>query len=143
MSEKYTDLKGEVWSYFQDMQHIFLATAERNQPRVRPVTLVHFNDRFWVTTGTNNAKIKQIRKNKNIEFCLLLTTGEHTGYIRGAGEAIIVQDKETKELLADNTPFFKDFWVDADDPNYTLLEIIIENVEYLKPGEFKAENLSV
>jgi len=40
----------------------FLATEENNQPRVRPVTLVFFDERFWVLTGTDDAKVKQLQK---------------------------------------------------------------------------------
>lgn len=31
----------------------------------------------------------------------------------------------------------------ATDPNYTLLEIVIKEVEYLKPGGLKVEKISV
>lgn len=143
MDEKNTNLKNEVWGYFQKIQTIFLATCDKGQPRVRPVTLIHFNDKFWILTGTNAAKIKQIRDNSNIEFCLLLKKGDNSGYIRGVGEAIIVQDMETKRLLATNISFFKNYWKDADDPNYTLLEIVIKDIEYLKPGVFDAEKFSL
>lgn len=135
MNEKNAKLKNEVWGHFQKMQPIFLATSEGHQPRVRPVTLVHFNDKFWVATSTSAAKIKQIKENKNIEFCLLLKKDEYSGYIRGAGEANIIQDKGTKRMLADNISFFKNYWKDADDPDYTLLNIVIKKIAYLKPGE--------
>jgi len=42
----------EVWSQFEDFQHVFLATMEGDQPRVRPVTLINFDGKFWVTTDT-------------------------------------------------------------------------------------------
>jgi len=68
---------------------------------------------------------------------------EHSGYIRGAGSANVIEDKETKKLLADNIPFFKEFWKTPDDPNFALLEIIIKGIEYLKPGEFSVERFSL
>jgi len=52
MTEKFDDLKEEVWGYFKDRQFIFLATSEEDQPRVRPVTLFYLDGRFWVLTGT-------------------------------------------------------------------------------------------
>lgn len=143
MDEKNTNLKNEVWGYFQKIQTIFLATCEGDQPRVRPVAMIYFNDKFWILTQANSAKVKQTKDNNNIEFCLLLKKGDNSGYIRGAGEAIIVQDMETKRLLATNVPFFKNYWKDADDPNYTLLEIVIKDIEYLKPGVDKAEKFSL
>jgi len=143
MDEKTASLKKEVWNHFKDTQNIFLGTCEGNKPRVRPVTLIHFNDKFWVMTGTSNAKVKQIKDNKNVEFCLIFKEGEYNGYIRGGGEANIVQDKKTKKLVADNVSFFKEYWKSVDDPNYTLLEIVMKEIEYLKPGVFKVEKFSL
>jgi uncharacterized pyridoxamine 5'-phosphate oxidase family protein len=40
---------------------LFLAIADGKQPRVRPVTLIYLDKRFWVTRGTKDAKVKQIR----------------------------------------------------------------------------------
>ena len=143
MNERNANLQKEVWSHFQDIQPVFFATCDKDQPRIRPITFIHFNDKFWVSTGTNSAKIEQIKNNKNIEFCLMFKEGEDNGYIRGVGEANIVQDKDTKKLLSENIPFFKNYWKDADDPNYTLLEIVIKEIEYLKPGVFNAERFTL
>jgi general stress protein 26 len=143
MDEKTLNLENEVQSHFKDIQMVFLATADGDQPKVRPVTMLHFNDKFWVGTGTDDAKIKQIKENKKVEFCLFIKEEKASGYIRGQGEAIIVQDKETRKMLAENMPYFKDFWKGSDDPNYTLLEIVIKEIEYLKPGEFKVEKLTL
>lgn len=143
MDEKLANLKKEVWSQFEHTQNVFLATASGKKPRVRPVTLIYSNDRFWVTTGTNSAKIKQIKENQNIEFCLLFKEGEYNGYIRGRGLANIIEDSETKKMIAESTPFFKNYWKSADDPNYAVLEIVIKEIEYLKPGEFSVERFSL
>lgn len=40
-------------------------------------------------------------------------------------------------------PYFRNFWESPDDPNYTLLELVVKDVEYLKPGTFKVEKISV
>jgi len=70
---------------------------------------------------------------------MLLESGENSGYIRGRGKAVIVQDSETKKSLAHTMPFFKEYWKDADDPSYTLLAITIREIEYLKPGVLELE----
>lgn len=143
MDEKLANLKKEVWSQFEHTQNVFLATASEKKPRVRPVTLIYSSDRFWVTTGTNSAKIKQIKENQNIEFCLPFKEGEYNGYIRGRGLANTIEDSETKKMIAESTSFFKNYWKSADDPNYALLEIVIKEIEYLKPGEFPVERFSL
>ena len=136
-------IRKEVWDLFQHIQPIFLATVDEGKPRVRPVTLIHFNEKLWVSTGANGAKIKQIRANGNVEFCLLLEKGENKGYIRGTGVADIVEDMETKKLLSENIPFFKQYWKDFTDPGYALLQIHVQDIEYLRPGVFEAQRFSV
>lgn len=121
MTKRFDSLNEEVWGHFKDFQFIFLATCERDQPRVRPVTLVCLDGRFWILTGTNNAKTKQIRKNPKMEFCLLLEKGENRGYIRGAGWAQIVKDRETRAKIAKHCNLFSDYYNSSEDPNYTLM----------------------
>ncbi|MGB3479491.1 MAG: pyridoxamine 5'-phosphate oxidase family protein [bacterium] len=137
------NLKNEIWAYFKDMPAVFFATVDGDQPKVRPVTLLHFNGRFWIGTGTNAAKIKQIKENKKVEFCLFIEEEKKSGYIRATSEALIVHDNETRKLLAENMPYFRTFWKSPDDPNYTLLEFVVKEIEYLKPGTFKVEKISV
>jgi len=129
------DLKAEVWRHFKDYQNVLLATVESSQPRARPVTLVNFDQRFWVLTGTNNAKVRQIQKNPKIEFCLLFEEEGHQGYIRAAGLAKIIKDRETKVKVAKHCDFFTEHWKNLDDPNYTLLELRLDEIEYLRPNE--------
>ncbi len=143
MNEKNISLKDKVWGHFKDIQAVFLATADGDQPKVRPVTLLYYNDRLWIGTGTNAAKIKQIKENKKVEFCLFIEEEEKSGYIRATSEALIVHDNETRKLLAENMPYFRDFWKSPDDPNYTLLELVVKEIEYLKPGGLKVEKISV
>jgi general stress protein 26 len=137
------DLRQEVWAHFRDFQPVFMATMDGRIPRVRPVTLIHFDKKMWVTTGSRDAKIRQIKANKSIEFCFLLGTSEKSGYVRCTGHAEIIRDSATRKLIADNTPFFKHFWKAADDPEYTLLRIHAKDVEYVRPGTFKAERFLI
>jgi len=135
MSDEFKDFKKEIWRHFKDYSHVFLATQENDQPRVRPVTLVNFDQRFWILTGTRNAKVRQIRENPKIEFCLLFDDGKHHGYIRAAGFAKIISDRETKVKVAKHCDFFSEHWESPDDPKYTLLELKLDEIEYLRPKE--------
>lgn len=143
MTRDAEEISNEVWSHFKDMQVIFLATVEGSRPRVRPVTLIHFDRKMWVTTGSGDKKVRQIRANSSIEFCLLLKTGENSGYVRCVAEAEIVTDPATRALVADKAPFFKEFWKTADDPEYALLRLHPRHIEYVRPGAITAEWFSV
>jgi uncharacterized pyridoxamine 5'-phosphate oxidase family protein len=135
-------LRKEVWALFQDMQAVFLATVDQGKPRVRPVMLIHFDRRLWVSTGANDAKIRQMKANNNVEFCLLLKEGENQGTVRGLGVANIVEDMETKKLLSENIPFFKQYWKDHTDPGFALVQIHVEHFEYMLPGAYEAKKFS-
>lgn len=141
--DKHVDLKDEVLKHFKKMQTVYYATYDGTMPRVRPMALIYHNNRFWVSTGTKNAKVKQIQENKNSEFCFLVGEGENNGSVRCSGESVIIEDQETKKELADIMPFFKEFWKDADDPNYTLIEIKVKDIEYLRPSTFEIERFAL
>jgi general stress protein 26 len=143
MKDSKKDMKKKVWSHFKNMQNVFLATAEKDQPAVRPVTMLYYDDRFWVGTGTRDAKIKHIQQNKKIEFCMLIKGENETGYIRGSGVADVIEDTAARKSLADAMPYFKYFWKSPDDPRFTLLQIVIQRIEYMEPGKIAVKRFSV
>lgn len=143
MTDEVNDIKQEAWSHFEGYQHVMLATAVGSQPRVRPVTLINFDKTFWVGTGTNSAKVKQIRHNADIEFCLQFEQDSQNGYVRVAGVANIVTDKKTKARLAAHIDSFNDHWEGVDDPTYTLIQIIPVEIEYRRSSEMAVQRFKV
>jgi len=133
--------KKEIFRWYKKIQVIYLATMRGKKPQVRPVTMVHVKKKAWVLTGTKDAKIRQIQKNSNIQYCLSIKRGKFTGYIRADCRARIVKDKKTKKSVAAVVPFFKQFWKTVDDPTFALLELSLRQVEYLKPGKYLAEKI--
>jgi len=136
-------IKQDVWRTFSKVQPVYLATVEGDQPRVRPVTLINLEQRFWIATGTKSAKAAQVRRNPNVEFCLPLSEGDRTGYVRVAGTADPVEDSETRARIASQIEFFSYYWSSPDDPDFTLLRITHVAVEYLAPGAAEAETFIV
>jgi len=132
------ELKREIWSNFSEMQHIFLATVDGNQPKVRPVTLIRLKDRFFVATGSNDAKVRQLKQNPKAEFCLLLEKGESKGTLRAECSAKIVMDKGVKADVYNKVAFLKEFWKSPEDPGYTLVELQPSAFEYMKPGTIES-----
>jgi general stress protein 26 len=112
---------------------VMLATTEGNQPRLRPVTLVNNQGQLYLLTGTNSRKVEQIKSNNNVEIVKLVKVGEHTGYVRLAAQAHIIEDQAIKKRIADETPFFSSYWDTPTDPTYTLVQFEITRLAYLKP----------
>ena len=137
------ELKKEVFGRFDGLPEIELATVENDQPKVRPVMLMHLDRRLYVATETGSNKVAQIRENPKMEFCLRLPEGENVGYVRAAGIAEIVEDMETKASVAQRCPFFKNFWETPEDPTYTLIQLHAKEIEYVKPGQMMSEKFSL
>jgi general stress protein 26 len=99
---------------------------------------VHLRDKLYVTTGSDNAKVKQIAQNPRTEFCLLLEEGERKGTIRAECVARIVQDKEVKADVFNSISFAEEFWAGPEDPSYTVIELKPVIFEYMKPENMEA-----
>ena len=129
----------EIINLIRKQATIYLSTIEGNMPRVRPVTMVKSGSRYFILTGSNDAKVKQIRKNNLVEVCYKIKEEKGIGYIRVDGSIDIVNDEEMKRQIADQTSYFNEYWSSPEDPNYTLLEFNMNNVEFLKPGDTYAK----
>ena len=128
----------EIWAHFKDTQYVYLATAEADQPRVRPVTLLNLEEKFWIATSTRSAKTRQIRRNPNIEFCLPLHEARGDGYLRIGGIAMVVTDSATLDRIGNQIPFLMEYWEGTDDPDFCLIRITRVEIEHLKPGDMAA-----
>jgi uncharacterized pyridoxamine 5'-phosphate oxidase family protein len=138
MSASIAEVQKEVWGLLKSDQCVYLATAEGDQPRVRPVTLLDIEKKFWIATGRRSAKARQMLRNPNVEFCLPLTETCGTGYLRIAGVATAEAEPETRKRIGDQISFVREFWAGPDDPNFILFRIARVEIEYLKPGESMA-----
>ena len=137
MKNENDELEQEIWRNFGEQQHIFFATTERDQPRVRPVTLIYLQGKFFVATGSHNAKIKQIRQNPKTEFCLLLEKSQGKGTVRAECLARIVKDKKVKADGFKKIHFLREFWETPEDRNYALLNLQPIRFEYMMPGSIQ------
>lgn len=133
----------EIWGNFSEQQQVFLATADRDQPRLRPVTLIYTMSRFFVATGTSDAKVHQIRQNPKVEFCLVVEKDGSKGTIRTECLAQIVTEKDVKIHVYNNISFLKEYWGNPEDPSYTLIELQPTSFEYMKPGSMQAIKLKL
>jgi len=122
-------------SHFQDFQYMVLGTINGNSPRVRPVTLIYLDSKFWVMTDTNSEKVEQIRRNPNVEFCKVFSENNVDFCLRVSGVANIVMDLEAKTKIANYCDFFYKHWQSVNDPKYTLLEIHPTDIIFVKPDK--------
>jgi general stress protein 26 len=134
-------LRNEVTGRFAETQVAHLATIDGDQPRLRPVTLIHLNGRFYVATGTEDAKVEQLRENPRAEFCILLDEGDDQGSLRAECTTRVVEAPRVRKEVYDRVSFLKQFWETPDDPSYVLIELKPSAYQYMKPGTTKAINV--
>ncbi len=132
-----SDELGQILNHFKETQFVALATFDGVRPRVRPVTLIYLDRRFWMVTSTSSNKVTQIKQNPNVEFAYQFSENGEDCCIRILGKAEIVKDKNTKTSIAKRIRFFKDHWSSPEDPDYTLLEILPDEMQYVTPSGMK------
>lgn len=130
-------MKQRILSIFQKRQAVSLATVEGDQPRLRPMTLIVKEGRFYFATGSQDNKTRQLDGNNKAEFCLLLPSGQNTGYLRGSGKLKKVQNLPEKKDVADWAEFIYDYWKEASDPDFVLYELRLKQIRNMEPGEMK------
>ena len=132
MNPKYLDeiVKG----YFQKAQIIHFATCDKGKPKVRPVTLFCIEGEFYILTATKEAKVMQIMRNSCYEFSYLIDDNDRVGYIRAEGKAEIILEQNIKKNVADSCFCFNQSWKDLSENNFTLVQLLIEKIEFMPPG---------
>jgi len=140
-------MREEIESWLEGDNLIYLATGERDQPRVRPVSLIRSTDGYYVITGArggqNAGKVKQIEANPRVEYYLTLEDEEKRGFIRGECDASIVEDPSVKARLHGEVVWAKSYFDTPSHPDYVLLKLVHRAYSYRKPGEFEIKRLEL
>ncbi|MDR1251234.1 MAG: pyridoxamine 5'-phosphate oxidase family protein [Treponema sp.] len=111
-----------VYDFLKKGQTYYLATAEGDQPRVRPFgTIDIFDGRLYIQTGKVKNVSKQISANPKIEICAF----DNGKWIRIQAVAVEDDRLEVKQHMLDAYPQLKSMYA-AEDTN--------TQVFYLKNG---------
>ena len=102
-----------VVKFLKDAGTYYLATAEGDQPRVRPFGTANiFEGRLYIQTGKVKAVSKQIEANPKVEICAF----KDGVWLRLAGELAEDDRLEARESMLDAYPALKNMY-SADDGN--------------------------
>lgn len=102
-----------VEQFLKDAQTYYLATVEKDQPRVRPFGTAHiFEDKLYIQTGKVKDVSKQIEANPKVEICAF-KNGE---WLRLAGELVEDDRVEARQSMLDAYPSLQNMYA-ADDGN--------------------------
>ena len=107
----------EILDFLKGAGTYYLATAEGDQPRVRPFgTAEIFEGRLYIQTGKSKDVSKQIQSNPKVELCAF---GDGV-WVRVAGELVRDDRVEAKKHMLDNYPGLQSMY-SAEDDNTEVL----------------------
>ena len=111
----------EVQAYLKECGAFFIATADGDQPRVRPFGVSEIiNDRLYIMTGKVKDFYKQVAKNGKFEICALKPNG--TEWMRLSGTLVPDETLAVKEEFLNRNESLKSMYK-ADDDNMAVLYI--------------------
>ena len=107
----------KVYEFLKQAQVYFLATAEGDQPRVRPFGTVDiFEGRLYIQTGKSKSVSRQLQANPKAELCAF----RDGRWLRVSGELVRDDRIEAKAHMLDNYPELKAMYSSADDNTEVL-----------------------
>ena len=123
----------KVKEIINDAGMAFVATCQKDQPRVRPMMSILTDDNKILTSTFKQArKLEQIKNNSKVELCFV---DKKLNHCRITGEISTSEDELKKNLLFNKQPILRQFFSSSQDPNFTLLEITPLKIEMMIIGE--------
>lgn len=100
-----------VYDFLKEAGTYYVATAEGDQPRIRPFGTVDiYNGKLGIQTGKKKEIFKQIQKNPKVEICAM-RGGE---WIRVAGELYADDSVEACEHMLKDYPELRSMYAPGD-----------------------------
>lgn len=123
-----------VCKFLKEAETYYLATAENDQPRVRPFGTAHiFEGKLYIQTGRKKEVSKQLEKNPKAEICAF-KNGE---WLRLSGELVEDDRREARVSMLEAYPSLKALY-DPDDGNtqvFYLKNAVAVFSSFSKPNE--------
>lgn len=122
-------LKKKILSVLRGQKLICLATLADKKPWVRLVVSHNNGFTLYVASYTSSRKIKEIQKNPAVHAVVAKDLSSmRTAYVQIAGRAKIRTDRLVRQKYWH--PYMSKYYRGIDDPEYVLIEIMPEYIEY-------------
>lgn len=109
----------KVCGFLDKTKTYYLATADGDQPRVRPFgTALVYDGKLYIQTGKVKPVSKQLAANPKAEICAF--DGETGTWLRVSGELINDDSRDVKVAMLEKHPELKMMY-NADDDNTQVL----------------------
>ena len=102
----------EVFNYIMEKGVFYIATADCDQPRVRPFGALHiFEGKMYIITGHVKRIAKQLAANPKVEICAV----NGTEWVRVAATLVEDERVEAKKSMLDANPNLRSSYNENDD----------------------------
>jgi uncharacterized pyridoxamine 5'-phosphate oxidase family protein len=111
----------DMTKFFGKAPYGFLATADGDQPRVRPLMApVERNGKLWFCTANTKPLYRQLQVNPRLEFS---ATSSEMITIRIEAKAAFSEDREMKVYFLDNFPLVRQIYGSPDNPAFAVFSL--------------------
>ena len=132
--------KDDAIDLIKDAGFGFLATAQGNQPRVRPAAPhITADNKLILALFSHRRSIEQMTQNPLVEFCFV---DRKMSYCRIAGKAAVTNSQKNKEIMWDNSPMLRQYFSGPEDPNFALIEVSITEAEAMSTADQEPQKIN-
>ena len=128
----------EVYEFLKNCGTYYLATADGDQPRVRPFGTVDlFEDKLYIQTGKVKSVAQQMKVNPKVEISAMSQDGR---WIRIAAEVVLDNNIKAQEHMLDSYPNLKAMYAagDGNTEVYYLKNAVVQICSFTEaPREIK------
>lgn len=111
----------EILKFITDAKRFYIATIERNKPKVRPFAFVmEHKGKICFTTSNQKDVYKQLVSNPYFEICTMSENGQ---WIRLKGKAVLDPGMEAKSKAFEVAPGFTQIYQYPQNPIFALFYI--------------------
>ena len=149
MSIPECQLEAEIRGFFPKPHKAIgcLATvdaARQFTPEVRTMTLLELDWCFYVATSAGTRKAREMTAHAKAAALITFQGGGFSGYLRVSGTAEPLDDITERKRIADTAAHNLECrWKGgAGDPDLAFFRIVPERIEYLRPGDEAAKDVT-
>jgi len=86
---------------------------------------------LWFATGAGSRKVGQIESNASVEVCF---HNKEWSHVRLSGQASTTKDDAARREFWGMVKELGDYFSGPTDPDFTLVKIVVERIEYMSAG---------
>ena len=135
------DLRAHVLELLQKEKFPTMASADGDQPRVRPISPVRTEGFIvYVASLRSSHKTEELQRNDKVELCYM--TGSHD-QVRITGIAEHVTDRAVLQRIWDTNPLLRSYLGSIDNPEFMLYRVVPHRVRFMREWALDYQDVEI